>query len=407
MKLLVDANIPASDACFACLGQVRRQPGREIDAVALADVDALIIRSITRLDADTIEAAKRQGSPLSFVGTCTIGTDHVDLGALERHGIGFASAPGCNAEPVVDYVLSSLLLAMERRGERLVDKRVGVVGVGNVGGRLASRLEAMGVEVWRCDPPRAEQQSGQSFEAQSFETQSFETQVCKGQVFHDLDSLIAECDVLCLHTPLVRDGIHATHHLLGARRIAALRPGTVLLNAGRGDCIDGAALKCRLVEQGDLTVLLDVWENEPAIDTQLAGLVDLATPHVAGHSLEGKLRGSWQIHQQLVAHLGQAEQVSMAELTPPAALRRIELDAGLEPEEALRLCMRAIYDPRRDHDRLASAMRHLHPARGFDACRASYPLRREFATLEVALSSMAVELSPWLAGAGFRVTTRG
>lgn len=402
MKLLVDANIPASEPCFAPLGNVRRQPGREIDAEALADVDALIIRSITRLDAETIEAAKRQGSPLSFVGTCTIGTDHVDQAALEAHGIRFASAPGCNAEPVVDYVLSSLLLAMERRGERLVGKRVGVVGVGNVGGRLAARLEAMGIEVWRCDPPRAEQQSGLSFESRTFETRTFEN-----QAFHDLDSLIAECDVLCLHTPLVRDDIHATHHLLDARRVDALRPGTVLLNAGRGDCIDGEALKCRLVEQGDLTVLLDVWENEPAIDTELAGLVDLATPHIAGHSLEGKLRGTWQIHQQLVAHLGQAEQVSMAELTPPAALRRIELDAGLEPEEALRLCMRAIYDPRRDHDRLASAMRHLTPARGFDTCRASYPLRREFATLEVVLSSMAVELSPWLAGAGFRVTTSG
>lgn len=392
MKLLVDANIPASEPCFAPLGNVCHQPGREIDAEALADVDALIIRSITRLDAETIEAVKRQGSPLSFVGTCTIGTDHVDLAALETHGIRFASAPGCNAEPVVDYVLSSLLLAMERRGERLVGKRVGVVGVGNVGGRLASRLEAMGIEVWRCDPPRAEQQSERGFET---------------QVFHDLDSLIAGCDVLCLHTPLVRDGRHATHHLLDARRVDALRPGMVLLNAGRGDCIDGEALRCRLVEQGDLTVLLDVWENEPAIDTELAGLVDLATPHIAGHSLEGKLRGTWQIHQQLVAHLGQAEQVSMAELTPPAALRRIELDAGLEPEEALRLCMRAIYDPRRDHDRLASAMRCLSPAKGFDACRASYPLRREFATLEVALRPMAVELSPWLAGAGFRVTTSG
>lgn len=402
MKLLVDANIPASEPCFAPLGSVRCQPGREIDAEALADVDALIIRSITRLDAETIEAAKRQGSPLSFVGTCTIGTDHVDMNALEAHGIRFASAPGCNAEPVVDYVLSALLLAMERRGERLFGKRVGVVGVGNVGGRLAARLEAMGIEVWRCDPPRAEQQSDQAFEARAVETRTFEN-----QAFHDLDSLMAECDVLCLHTPLVRDGIHATHHLLDARRVGALRPGTVLLNAGRGDCIDGKALKCRLVEQGDLTVLLDVWENEPAIDTELAGLVDLATPHIAGHSLEGKLRGTWQIHQQLVAHLGQAEQVSMAELTPPAALRRIELDAGLEPEEALRLCMRAIYDPRRDHDHLASAMRHLTPARGFDTCRASYPLRREFATLEVALSSMAVELSPWLAGAGFRVTTSG
>lgn len=385
MKILVDANVPACDACFAPLGKVQRQPGREIDADALVDIDALVIRSITQLDASTIDEAKRQGSPLSFVGTCTIGTDHVDQAALEAHGIRFASAPGCNAEPVVDYVLSSLLLAMERRGERLSTKRVGVVGVGNVGGRLTARLESMGIDVWCCDAPRLEQQPGLPFRA--------------------LDELITECDVLCLHTPLVRGGPHATHHLIDERRVQALRPGMVLINAGRGDCIDGYALKRRLVEKGDICVLLDVWENEPRIDTQLAALTDLATPHIAGHSLEGKLRGTHQIYQQLIDHLGREELVTMADLTPPAALQRVELDAGLTPEEAMRLCMRAVYDPRRDHDRLAGGLRGEHPAQGFDACRANYPLRREFATLSVKLSPAASELACWLSGAGFSITT--
>lgn len=394
MKILVDANVPAADACFAPLGQVSRRPGREIDADSLADVDALVIRSITRLDADLIEAAKAKGSPLSFVGSCTIGTDHVDQAALARHAITFASAPGCNAEPVVDYVLSALMLACERRGQSLLERRVGIVGVGNVGGRLAARLAAMGIEHRLCDPPRAEREASSRAGDEN------------GQDFIELDALIDSCDVLCLHTPLVREGRHATRHLLDARRIEALAPGTLLLNAGRGDCVDGQALSRRLARGDDLTALLDVWEEEPSIDQVLAHQVALATPHIAGHSLDGKLRGTHQIHQALVAHLGLGERVSLAELLPAPALSRLVLDGGLSPEEVLALCMRAVYDPRRDHDRLLRAMAVDGSGKGFDQCRASYPLRREFSTLTLELVGQAQELAPLLSGAGFQVDCR-
>ncbi|QEM81144.1 4-phosphoerythronate dehydrogenase PdxB [Halomonas binhaiensis] len=383
MKILVDANVPASDICFSPLGEVHRMPGREIDAQVLADIDALVIRSITRLDAAVIDQAKGLGSPLSFVGTCTIGTDHVDQSALKAHGVGFSSAPGCNAEAVVDYVLAALGLAMERSGEALADQCIGIVGVGNVGGRLAGRLAAMGIAHRLCDPPRAAVEAAGEFMS--------------------LERVIEECNVLCLHTPLVREGEHATHHLLNAQRIAALRPGTVLLNAGRGDCVDGDALKQRLQQQGDITALLDVWEGEPAIDVQLERRVDLATPHIAGHSLDGKLRGTHQIYQALSRHLGLPARISFGDLTPEPPLSRLELGAGLSPDEALRLCMRAVYDPRRDHDRLDRALDGDRSGKAFDACRANYPLRREFATLEVGLKGSAVELAPWLSGAGFRV----
>lgn len=385
MKILVDANVPASDICFSPLGEVRRMPGREIDARALMDVDALVIRSITRLDAAVIDQAKGLGSPLSFVGTCTIGTDHVDLPALASHGIGFSSAPGCNAEAVVDYVLAALGLAMERRGESLADQRIGIVGVGNVGGRLAGRLAAMGITHRLCDPPRA-----------AVETDG---------EFVSLERVIEECNVLCLHTPLVREGEHATHHLLNAQRIAVLRPGTVLLNAGRGDCVDGDALKQRLQQQGDITALLDVWEREPVIDAELERRVDLATPHIAGHSLDGKLRGTYQIYQALSRHLGLPARISFGDLTPEPPLSRLELGGGLSPDEALRLCMRAVYDPRRDHDRLDQALGCDRSGKAFDACRANYPLRREFATLEIALKGQAIEMTSWLSGAGFRVAS--
>ncbi|MGE4534020.1 4-phosphoerythronate dehydrogenase PdxB [Halomonas sp.] len=386
MKILVDANVPAADACFAPLGEVVRRPGRQIAPADLRDVDALVVRSITRVDAALLAEARR----LRFVGTCTIGTDHVDSALLAERGIAFASAPGCNAEAVVDYVLVSLSTLAERQGWRLAERRVGVVGAGNVGGRLLARLSAMGIDWLACDPPRVEAGDVPPEQAARFVS---------------LDALIEACDVLCLHTPLVGEGPHATRHLLDAQRIASLAPGTVLLNAGRGDCVAGDALRARLAGQADIAAVLDVWEQEPAIDAALGDLAEIATPHVAGYSLDGKLRGTHQVTRALCQALGLPCRVTLDDLLPAPPLARLVLGPGLGPEEALRLAMRAVYDPRRDHDALRREHRARGMAAGFDACRADYPLRREFATLEVALPAGERETARWLAGAGVRVTT--
>ena len=388
MRIVVDANVPAADACFGGLGELIRLPGREIDAAALRDADAVVVRSITRIDEALVEAAMSGRSRLRFVGTCTIGTDHVDARALARHGVGFASAPGCNAEAVVDYVLGSLLTLAECEDWLLAERRVGIVGVGNVGGRLRRRLVAMGIECLVCDPPRAERE-GVEREGERY--------------FVDLDTLIDECDVLCLHTPLVREGPHATHHLLDAQRIARIEPGTVLLNAGRGDCVDGLALRQRLSGQGDISAVLDVWESEPGIDSALRDLVNLATPHIAGHSLDGKLRGTHQVYEALSRYLGLPVRQTLDALLPAPPLPRLVLDGGLAPEDALRRCLRAVYDVRRDHDALYRESRRRGMAAGFDACRVEYPLRRELSTLEVELREGARELAPLLMGMGCRV----
>ncbi|WP_447895501.1 4-phosphoerythronate dehydrogenase PdxB [Vreelandella sp. GE22] len=380
MKLVIDANIPAAEACFGHLGTITRRPGRDITSQDLADADALIVRSITRVDEALI-----QDSPLCFVGSCTIGVDHIDLDYLSKRSIGFSSAPGCNAEAVVDYVLSSLATLAEREGWPLLKRRVGVVGAGNVGGRLVERLKALGLAPLVCDPPRAKREGGGGFV--------------------DLDTLIEQSDVICLHTPLVRQGEHATHHLLGGKRVGALNPGTVLINAGRGDCLDGEALAKRLTERGDMTAVLDVWENEPAIDMDLCARVSLATPHIAGHSLDGKLRGTWMIERALSQYLESADGPAFSDICPSPALAAITLQGALPPEDALRLCIRAVYDVRRDHEALAYAIRKEGVIKGFDACRANYPLRREFATLQVRLSGEALALEGMLRGAGFNVLT--
>ncbi|TDO06847.1 MULTISPECIES: 4-phosphoerythronate dehydrogenase PdxB [Halomonas] len=391
MRIVVDANVPAAQTCFGGLGEVVRLPGREIDAAALQEADALVVRSITRVDAALLAKARR----LRFVGTCTIGTDHVDERALAERDIAFASAPGCNAEAVVDYVLGSLLTLAERQAWRLAERRVGIVGVGNVGGRLLARLMAMGIDCLACDPPRVE--------AESVEAQASVEQRLAG--FVELDALIDACDVICLHTPLVSEGRYPTWPLLDAQHIAALAPGSVLLNAGRGDCLDGQALRQRLAGQGDISAVLDVWQHEPAIDHGLADLAAIATPHVAGYSLDGKLRGTQRIYRALAQHVGLPAPLTLADLAPAPAVSCLVLDAGLDREEALRLAMRAVYDPRRDHDSLHREARRQGMAKGFDACRAGYPLRREFATLDIELGEGARELAPLLAGAGFRVDT--
>lgn len=380
MRILVDENVPLAEAFFGELGEVTRQPGREMTAASVRDHDALVVRSIT-----PVNAALVAGSRLKFVGTCTIGTDHVELAALREQGIGFANAPGCNAEAVVDYVLSSLLLLCERDGEDLFAKTVGIVGAGNVGGRLAARLAALGISHLICDPPRAEAEGDAGFVA--------------------LDTLIARADVICLHTPLVAAGAHATRHLLDRQRIAALTPGTVLLNAGRGDCLDGGALNERLARDADLRCVLDVWEHEPGIDEALYTRVDLATPHIAGHSVDGKLRGTEMIYQALSRQLGLPARQSLARLTPTPWLSRLVLDAATPRDDALRLCARACYDPRRDAMGLERYRRRLGMAQGFDAYRRDYPVRREFQTHEVALTAAAPELAAALRGFGFRVTT--
>ncbi|WP_111412503.1 4-phosphoerythronate dehydrogenase PdxB [Billgrantia lactosivorans] len=379
MRILVDANVPGAEACFGPLGEVIRRPGREIAPTDLHDVEALVVRSITRVD----EALLAEASRLRFVGTCTIGTDHVDTRALAERGIAFASAPGCNAEAVVDYVLGSLLTLAERQAWSLAERRVGIVGVGNVGGRLRARLTAMGIECLACDPPRAEREGSAGF--------------------HDLETLVDACDVLCLHTPLVREGPHTTRHLLDARRIAELAPGMLLLNAGRGDCIDGQALRQRLAGQGDISAVLDVWEGEPAIDPALRDLAELATPHIAGHSLDGKLRGTHQIYAALCHHLGLPARLGLGDLLPAPPVSRLALEGGLSQDEALRLCLRTVYDVRRDHDSLLRESRRCGMAQGFDACRTHYPLRRELSTLTVELGEEAVPHAAWLQGAGLNL----
>lgn len=368
MQIVADENIPLLDEFFAAFGSLRRVPGRALDAAALGDAEVLLVRSVTRVDAQLLA-----GSRVRFVGTCTIGTDHLDLDYLARAGIAWASAPGCNARGVVDYVLASAVLLAEEAGVALGGRRFGVVGAGQVGGRLVQLLRGLGWSVRVCDPPR--QRAGE-----------------RGLV--GLEEIIDECDLISLHTPLTRAGEDATWHLFDEARLQRLRPGSWLINASRGAVVDNPALSRVLAQRDDLRAVLDVWEGEPQVDVALAHQCRLATPHIAGYSLDGKLRGTEQVYQAFCAWQGCAPQVQLTELLPAQWLAGVELQAGCDPAWALATLCRAVYDPRRDSADFLRGLQGDASARraAFDAQRKHYPMRRELEGLRVRIRGQDVAL---------------
>lgn len=379
MHIVADENIPLLDEFFSDFGRLTRLPGRYIDAAAIQNADMLLVRSVTK-----VTAAMLHGTPVRFVGTCTIGTDHLNLAELAAAGVTVASAPGCNARGVVEYVLSSLLTLSERTGEAWREQTVGIIGVGEVGGRLAATLSGLGVQCLLCDPPRAE--AGESG-------------------FVSLDTLIRDADVISCHVPLTRTGAHATHHLFDAPRLAALREGAWLINSSRGPVIDNTALRELLQQREDLQVVLDVWEREPLVDKVLAGRCALATPHIAGYSLDGKLRGTAQIYQAVCDFLQQPPTRQLEDLAPLAGLTELATSAETPTDWLLARTLRYVYDIRDDDARFRVMLQQAHDpkgcAEGFDLLRKHYPLRRECSGVRITGASLSESGRALLTAAGF------
>ncbi|HGK4840590.1 TPA: 4-phosphoerythronate dehydrogenase PdxB [Kluyvera georgiana] len=354
MKILVDENMPYARELFSRLGEVKAVPGRPIPTEALTDADALMVRSVTK-----VNEALLGDKAIKFVGTATAGTDHVDQAWLEQAGIGFSAAPGCNAIAVVEYVFSALLMLAERDGFALADRTVGIVGVGNVGGRLQKRLEALGIKTLLCDPPRAD--NGEEGD------------------FRSLDELVAQADVLTFHTPLYKDGPCKSLHLANEALIASLKPGAILINACRGPVVDNAALlKCLNAGQ-KLSVVLDVWEPEPDLNLALLDKVDLGTSHIAGYTLEGKARGTTQVFEAYSQFIGQPQEVALSSLLPAPEFGRISLHGPLD-QPTLKRLVHLVYDVRRDD----APLRKVAGIPGeFDKLRKNYLERREWSSLTV------------------------
>ncbi|WP_179179395.1 4-phosphoerythronate dehydrogenase PdxB [Pseudomonas sivasensis] len=376
MLIVADENIPLLDAFFQGFGEIRRVPGRSLDRATVEQADVLLVRSVTNVNRALLE-----GSKVRFVGTCTIGTDHLDLDYFKQTGIQWSSAPGCNARGVVDYVLGSLQTLGEIEGADLNQRTYGIVGAGEVGGRLVKVLKGLGWNVLVCDPPR---------------------QIAEGGDYVSLAQIIEQCDVISLHTPLTKSGNGSTWHLFDRQRLEQLKPGTWLINASRGPVVDNAALREVLLEREDLQAVLDVWEGEPEVDVDLADLCVLATPHIAGYSLEGRQRGTAQIYQAFCAYLGQEPSIQLSELLPALWLAEVHLNASTDPAWALATLCRSVYDPRRDDaDFRRSLVGTVEEQRkAFDLLRKHYPERREIDGLSVRINGESAALSKIVSALG-------
>ncbi|MCD4770188.1 MAG: 4-phosphoerythronate dehydrogenase [Bacteroidales bacterium] len=274
MRIVIDNKIPFIKGVLEPFADVTYINGSKICNSDLLNVDALIIRTRTKVNKDLLE-----GTKVRFVGTATIGTDHIDTNWCDTNGIKWTSAPGCNSGSVMQYVVTSILSLARKYNIVLKGKTIGVVGVGNVGSKVANACEALGMNVLRNDPPR-ERKEGKTG-------------------FLSLDDLIAGSDIISLHVPLTTTGIDKTYRLAGELFFEKMKKGSLLINTSRGPVINEKLLLQNLVSKHLRGTVLDVWVNEPAISKDLLGLVDIGTPHIAGYSLDGKANGTKMIINQM------------------------------------------------------------------------------------------------------------
>ena len=351
MKITVDRNMPLASEAFATLGDVQVVDGRTLRPEDLKDTTILAIRSTTK-----VNAALLAQTAVQFVGTATIGTDHMDIPFLEQRGIQWAYSPGCNARSVAEYMTAALLHIAVTHNQPLTGQTLGIIGVGNVGRRVATQAQALGMRVLQNDPPRARAEGSEGF--------------CK------LKQLLRESDFISMHVPLERKGQDATFHMANQHFFEQIKPGAFFVNAARGAIVDTAALLEALDTGRICGAVIDTWEGEPTISQELRERVILGTPHIAGHSYEGKLNGTLMVYDAACRFLHRNPQFDAHPHMPAPPLPTIAFPDGHTEAEAYNKLIKAIYDIAADDARLRAAQ--AEPT-GFDALRRNYPIRREFA----------------------------
>ncbi len=355
MRIVVDRNIRGAEATFGQHGDLLQMDGRDIRKRDLEGADLLIIRTATKANAELLA-----GTPVRFVGTTSIGTDHLDIPWLEQQGIAWSNAPGCNADSAAQYTLAMMALACRRLGWTLEDQRVGIIGRGNVGSRVRKLLDALGVENVANDPPlRDEGVANLVSQAEAL-----------------------ACDIVTLHVPLTRDGPYPTWQMIGSEQLARMPAGALLVNAARGDVVQGSAL-LDAVRSDKVHAALDVWPGEPLLNPELLERSVVATPHVAGYSDDGKRNGTWIVYEAFCKWSGQ----------PPVARDGFDSDrlslTIAKSEDALTEALQSACFVAA-HDRALKELSSLGPeeiARGFDRLRKEYPFRRDFRGWDVSCSN--------------------
>jgi erythronate-4-phosphate dehydrogenase len=377
IKMVAGENIPYAKEAFTNLGNVIFLPGRSITSADLKDTNALLIRSITRVD-----EALLNGTTVEFVGSASAGVDHIDGAYLKARNIGFASAAGSNANSVAEYVIASLLLLGNRHGFSLQGKTIGIVGVGNIGKLVKSKAEALGMRPVLNDPPLAEMR----------------------QIDHRPLEETLGCDIVTLHTPFTTGGSYPTYHLLNEHTLKWVKPSAIFINAARGEVVETHALLNAIRHKRIGPTIIDVWEDEPGIDWDLFQAGTLGTPHIAGHSLDGKANGTFMIYAALCKHLGVAPTWNPVQSLPPPIVPSIHIDPNQKSdEEILGEVVGKMYDLEADYHRMKKLLNAPPEERPmlFDGLRKNYPVRREFHTTSVTLPKNMKRLREMLEGIGF------
>jgi erythronate-4-phosphate dehydrogenase len=380
MKIVADENIPFVKECFASIGDVQTFHGRKITPETVANADCLLVRSITQVNEKLLADSK-----IEFVATATIGFEHVDVEYLKNKGIGFASAPGSNANSVADYLVAALLSVAQKRKITLEGKSIGVVGVGNVGSKVARKCAALGMIVKLNDPPLSRQ---------------------TGDTKYRPINELFDCDFITLHTPLTREGEDKTYHLADDKFFASLKTGCVFINTCRGAVHDTDALKNATKSKKLSAVILDVWEKEPNIDCELLRMVDISTPHIAGYSLDGKIAGMIMIYDAACKHFGLKPKQKIEDFLPPPTVPQITIDKiDSDSQKLLNEIVQQVYPINRDdfNTREIAMVKPEKRGKFFDDLRKNYPVRREFQNTTIILATESTEYTEKLKGIGFKV----
>jgi erythronate-4-phosphate dehydrogenase len=407
MKIIADSNIPFVAECFSSIGEVEVVSGREITPDVVADADVLLVRSVTQVDSDLLAE-----SGVRFVGSATIGFDHIDIDFLREHNIGFASAPGSNANSTAEYVIAALLSVAKERKIQLEGMSLGIVGVGNVGSRVEKKAKGLGMKVLLNDPPLQRSRTKRA--------SANAVLVRDGDRKYQPIEELYECDFITLHTPLTFEGKDRTFHLADERFFKSLKKRCVFVNTSRGGVVDTVALKAAIKSGRLEAAVLDVWEDEPNIDTELLEMVDIGTPHIAGYSLDGKVAGMIVIYKTACKYFGLEAKFGMESFLSAPVVPELKINPRVAIEQdVLQEAVEKIYDIKKDDSDLRWILDKPAGKRGkfFDDLRKSYPVRREFQNTRIILATEDTEstedklkrnsstkaLSEKLKGIGFKV----
>lgn len=373
IRIIADDNIPFLKGVLEPYAEITYLPGNQIKRNSLSETDALLIRTRTRCNSELLS-----GSPVKFIGTATIGFEHIDTDFCEKNDIKWTNARGCNSSSVQQYIAAAILKISAESGFSLKEKTIGIIGVGNVGSKVQNLANAIGMNVILNDPPRERNESK--------------------NIFSSLDHLLNESDIITVHVPLNIDGQDKTYHLFDNETFSKVKKGSWFINSSRGEVVATEALKNALGEEILAGAVIDVWEREPEIDIPLMHMAYLATPHIAGYSADGKANGT----SMIVKDLCESFNIPLSDWYPP------EIPAPSEPvltidctgksnEEVLRRAVLHTYNIVEDDIKL-----RFDPSR-FEKERENYPLRREFPCYTIDLKDGNEEIAKLLESLGFKV----